>query len=215
MLRFTKREEIILLVIIITLVIGSGIIAVKYFTGTEAQKAFITDSGEKEAVQSKQKQHSESNKTDNILVQVGGEVNQPGVYKLSKGSRVFKLLDKAGGTTSKANLDQMNLVKELDDGEKIIVPHKVTAKELEEEKSGETAAVQQDDQQQVKENKINLNTASKQELKKLYRIGSVLADKIIKYRDQHGGFKEIVELKKVSRIGEQIFQHNKERLTVQ
>ncbi|MBM7623123.1 helix-hairpin-helix domain-containing protein [Sporohalobacter salinus] len=213
MFRFTKREEVILLVVIITLVIGSGIITVKYFTGKDTEEVFVADSLEKETVKSKtetskEEQKFANNKSDKILVQVGGEVNQPGVYKLREGSRVFRLLDKAKGTTSKANLDQMNLVKKLKDGEKIIVPKK----NIIEEKSDK---IKVNNEERTDENKINLNTASKKELKELYRVGSVLAERIIEYRNRHGGFKDITELKKVSRIGEKTFQNNKERLTVQ
>ncbi|ADL12125.1 helix-hairpin-helix domain-containing protein [Acetohalobium arabaticum] len=211
MLRFTKREEMILLVIIITLVIGSGIIAVNYFTDKKSEKAFVADNTAKKSVESKeekleQKQQSEDKELDEILVQVGGEINQPGVYKLREGSRIFQLLDKAGGITSKADLDQMNLVKELKDGEKIIVPKEVTTEKK--------TAIQGDNQKKTEQDKINLNTATKNELQQLYRIGPALSDRIIEYRNQHGGFNKISELKEVSRIGEKIFQENKERLTV-
>lgn len=101
----------------------------------------------------------------------------------------------------------MNLVKELKDGEKIIVPKAEKTEEKE-------TVVQEDNEKDTEQDKINLNTASKSELQQLYRIGSTLADRIIEYRNQRGGFDNISELKEVSRIGEKIFQENKEQLTV-
>lgn len=73
MFRFTKREEMILLVIIITLVIGSGVIAVNYFTDKESEKAFVAESDTQKAVEPKeekteQKQQSEAKEADEILV---------------------------------------------------------------------------------------------------------------------------------------------------
>jgi len=65
------------------------------------------------------------------------------------------------------------------------------------------------------EGKININTATKEELKTLDRIGDKLAERIIEYRQKHGPFKSIEEIKNVNGIGEKIFESIKDSITVQ
>lgn len=61
---------------------------------------------------------------------------------------------------------------------------------------------------------LNLNTANFEELSSLEMIGSTRAQAIINYRQQHGNFKSIEEIKNVYGIGDKIFEANKDRLTV-
>jgi len=219
MFRFTKKEEMILLVIIVTLILGSGIIGVKYLKGEEKKEGFVVDeaktqqsiakvlakkdNGEKELT-------SKNEKSEKILVQIGGAVEQPGVYKLKRGSRVYQLIEKAEGATDEADLDRINLVVELKDGEKVIIPNKARAGS----NKDTTLQLKSNFEASHQRNKININTASKKELQKLYRVGPVLAERIIKYRNQHGEFNQLKALKKVSGIGKKTFQRNKEQLTL-
>lgn len=62
--------------------------------------------------------------------------------------------------------------------------------------------------------KININTASKQQLMRLPGIGSVLAQRIIEYREKNGPFKAIEELLNVKGIGPKIFEKIKDRIRV-
>lgn len=65
-----------------------------------------------------------------------------------------------------------------------------------------------------KSNKININTASSEELQSLYRIGPSTAQKIIDYRETFGEFVSIEEIKEVSGIGDAIFNKIKDQITV-
>lgn len=222
MFRFTKKEETILLVIIITLVIGSGFIIANYLQERETEASFVaveadsqmevTDSSVKINEKQPRKRETKKGKQE-ILVQIGGEVRRPGVYKLQKGSRIFQVLKKAQGATANADLDRINLAKRLRDEEKVIIPHRPT-KASQVKNDGLKAVNSRAKSNQRQTKKINLNLASRSELKKLYRIGPALAQRIIEYRNQHGGFKKIAEIKKVSGIGEKTYQRNKEKLTI-
>ncbi|SJZ93515.1 helix-hairpin-helix domain-containing protein [Selenihalanaerobacter shriftii] len=216
MFKFTKKEEIILLVVIITLIIGSSLLIVKHVMNSDSEAKLTVN---KENVQSnlnqldnqdKQEQEEHKNNGDKILVQIGGAAKKPGVYKLREGSRIFQLLEKAEGPTSEADLDNINLAKEMIDGEKIIIP----SESMEESKENHEEIKDRSSIQDNQSNKINLNTASKKELQKLYRVGPVLSEKIIQYRNQHGGFDKIDEIKKVSGIGDSTYLRNKDRLAI-
>ena len=61
---------------------------------------------------------------------------------------------------------------------------------------------------------ININTASKEELKTLNGIGDVLADSIIEYREENGVFESIDDIKNVSRIGSKTFEKFRDKITV-
>lgn len=118
-----------------------------------------------------------------IVVQVDGEVRQPGVYRLPAGSRVADALRLAGGTRFSADSGSLNVARLLRDGERITVPprgHTPTP--------GGSAAV-------------NINAATAQELEALPGIGPVLAGRIIAYRARHGPFRRLEDLLQVQGIG--------------
>lgn len=134
-----------------------------------------------------------------IYVDVGGEVNYPGLYSLPEGSRVNDAIIIAGGATEKADLSEVNLAYILSDALKITIPKKEV--EIKKKKAIVSKSIN------ISSNnselgKININTASKEQLKTLYGIGDSTAEKIIKYREENGTFSDAEELKKVSGIGE-------------
>ena len=69
-------------------------------------------------------------------------------------------------------------------------------------------------QQNQKEKKININTATEQELESLKGIGPATAKNIIRYREEYGGFSSIEEIKNVKRIGDKIFEKIKADICV-
>ena len=109
-----------------------------------------------------------------IVVYITGEVNKPDVYSLAKDSRLVDLVEKAGGFTDKAYIDDLNLAQLLNDGEKIVV-------QSIENISEESLNVPQDAQTEEDEGMININTADKDKLDSLPGIGEKLADAIIAY----------------------------------
>ncbi len=140
---------------------------------------------------------SETN--DEIVVYISGEVNSPDVYTLPNGSRVVDLVELAGGVTDNANVNDINLSKKIKDEDHIHIPA-----------VGETTSTTSSNNGYP----ININTATKEQLKTLPNIGDVTADNIIKYREENNGFKNIEEIKNVSRIGDTMFQNLKDYIIV-
>ena len=145
---------------------------------------------------------------ETIKVYVTGEVKNQGVIELEQGSRIVDAIEKAGGQTEEANLKNVNLAYELEDGQKIYIPNKSEENTNEITDDGITGI-------DSKENDtININKADEKELQELNGIGESLASSIIKYREENGKFKNIEDLKNVPGIGESKFSNIKEKIKV-
>lgn len=146
---------------------------------------------EGEGTWSEQTAQSENNLENVCFVQVSGAVNHPGVYQLPVGSRVYQAIEKAGGLRDDACAKDFNQARVLTDGEMI---HVNTAEELEaEQSSGEG------------DDRVNINTATAEELTTLPGIGKTRAQTIIDYRESNGLFSAPEDLMKVSGIGESTY----------
>ncbi|WP_427017990.1 helix-hairpin-helix domain-containing protein [Pseudarthrobacter sp. P1] len=133
-----------------------------------------------------------------ILVHVAGAVARPGIVQLAPGSRVYQAIDAAGGMLPDAAPDALNLAAAVDDGARILVPTQAQAS------SGvpvpAAGAVVPGGA------KINLNTATAEQLAQLPRVGPVLAQRIVDWRTEHGKFNSIQELDAVSGIGAKMLE---------
>ena len=144
------------------------------------------------------------NKPKEIYVHIDGEVVNPGLYKLTTEDRVNDLLIIAGGATDKASLKDINLAKKLEDEMKIYIPSKED--NLTNEVSGQS-------ENSNSSGKINLNSASKDELKTLPGIGDTRADEIIRYRE-NTGFSKVEDIKNISGIGDKTYEKLKDLISV-
>ena len=142
-----------------------------------------------------------------IKVQIGGSVNQPGVYGLAKGSNVDDAIQAAGGPSATAKSDLINLATLLEDGQRIYIPG------MEDTPSSDLDQNQRSVELSLA-GVVNINTASQQELESLPGIGAVKAKAIIEYRTQNGYFLSIDDLVKVSGIGQSILNQVKDFITV-
>lgn len=150
---------------------------------------------------------AQASKSGRVCIDIKGAVKRPGVYHLRKGSRVEEAIAAAGGSTNQADLNQVNLAKELLDQQIIQIP-----------KIGEQLAQSASPSGSVSNgsdgDKVNLNTATKEDLTKIDGVGDKKADKILEYREQHGGFKSPDDLKNISGFGEKTVAKLRERLAV-
>ena len=133
-----------------------------------------------------------------ICAYVVGEVNSPGIFEVEDGTRVYQIIEMAGGTTEDADISRINLAKIVVDEEKINVPAKVVLEESEESNS----------------KMVNINSASVEKLSSLNGIGKSTAEKIVKYREENGYFNTIEEIMNVSGIGESKFNSIKDNIEV-
>lgn len=138
------------------------------------------------------------------FVHVCGAVAEPGVYELSDGQRVFEAVELAGGFTAEAADGYLNLAEPVQDGMKVWVPEKgeVSAEAALGDRTGSGPA------------KLNINTATKEELMTLRGIGEARAEDIIRYRQKRGGFDRIEDIMEVSGIKDAAFQKMKDDITV-
>lgn len=145
-----------------------------------------------------------------ILVHIEGEIAHPGVYRLSPDSRVQDAVQAAGGLTAQADTDSINLAGRLQDGQKIIIPARVTV----------VPAVPGTRQNTVpnvlptSDGRIDLNQATLEQLDRLPGIGENKARSIIEYREKNGPFKTTQDIMKVPGIGQGIYETVKELIFV-
>ncbi len=140
--------------------------------------------------------------TPEIMVDVAGAVNSPGVYSLPASSRVVDAIKAAGNTASGADLSEINLARVIKDGEQIYVNSAVAnSKGVRVSKT-------------VRSGPININRATAGELDSLDGIGPVIAKRIVEYRRVNGPFMSVEDLQKVSGIGGIKFAQFKEKIRV-
>lgn len=144
------------------------------------------------------------------VVYVCGAVNQPGVYTLPEGTRIYEAIAAAGGVKPEAAEESLNQADKVTDGERLYVP---TDEEL---KQGIAVnpVVGTNGADEAGQGKVNLNTAQKEELKTLPGIGDAKADSIISYRQTNGGFKSIEELMQIEGIKEGVFRKIEDKVTI-
>lgn len=128
----------------------------------------------------------EAGGNQDAVVHVAGAVQRPGVYRLPAGSRVTDAVRRAGGFARGASQDAINLAARLSDGQQVVVPGPGTA-------SAMTAGEQT--------GPISLGSATAEQLDQVDGLGPVTAQKIIEFRDRHGGLSSINQLDEVDGIG--------------
>ncbi len=141
---------------------------------------------------------------ERIYVHVCGQVLCPGVYELPEGSRLCEAIEAAGGMTETAADTYLNQAEILADGQQVYVP---TGDEV--SVSAETLPIQE-----TGDDKININTASREELMALTGIGEAKAAAIIRYREEKGSFQSTEELKEVEGIKDGVYNKVKDQIKV-
>lgn len=136
-----------------------------------------------------------------IAVHVCGQVKNAGVYTLAQGARVSDAIDAAGGLTKEAAGDFINQAQKLEDEQQVYVPSQEEAKESPKVVQQETNNVSHSENNGL----VNINQATKEELMTLPGIGEAKADMIITYREEHGKFASIEDIKNISGIKDGVF----------
>ena len=205
-----KKQKIIVVVLIIIMCIVIG-----YYIISKTEKYDYSDI-EKISNIIEEDQEVDDNIIENkIVIHITGEVEEEGVIELEKGARISDAIEEAGGTTEEADLSNVNLAYSLSDGQKVKIPN-INEKDEEiiviEEKAGDNIIIEGN---KSKEEKININKAAQTEIETLPGIAPSTALKIITYRNEHGKFKNIEDIKNVSGIGDSKFENIKEYICIE
>jgi competence protein ComEA len=143
-----------------------------------------------------------------VYVHVAGAVRRPGLVRVAAGSRVAAAVARAGGPLPKADLSGVNLAAQVEDGQQVVVPAAgalpaATAAPGTASAPGAASAPGL---------KPSLGSATVEQLDEIDGIGPTLAERIVAYRTENGGFGSVDELKEVEGIGEKRFETLREAL---
>ena len=176
----------------------------------------------------------------NVIVDIKGYVANPGVYELSSDKRIIDVINMAGGLLEDANTDYINLSKKVTDEMIIVIYSNnevekykktsdkiiyieyecvcpdnindacITDKDTVNTTTNSESTKNELDSEDIKDNKISINTATVNELMTLNGIGESKAKAIIKYREENGPFEKIEDIKNVSGIGDSAYEKIKD-----
>lgn len=186
-------------VLIMTVLIGAILVSCK-----KAEMVLVEESEESEEFQSEDQEKTTKAGQDiaYCYVYLCGEVNVPGVYAVPEGTRLYEVLELAGGFSLTADQTRINIAICVTDGQQVYIPS------IEETK-------QQDAEAGINsEGKVNINYATQEELCTLPGIGEARACEIITYREENGAFKSVEEIKLVSGIKDGLYQKIKGYIVV-
>jgi competence protein ComEA len=186
-----KRQQLVLAIILLT----SLLIGISYKNGQNNAYKIV----ERYTQEVPPTSYNKNNITTKLItVHLSGEIINPGLYQVAQGTKTHQLIKLAGGATSAANLQKINLAKILKDGQKINLS---SSKKLKQKKRTNTTLLS-------KSHIININTANSKNLQRLLGVGPQLAKRILEYRTINGPFKSKGDIKKVKGIGKKLLQKN-------
>lgn len=222
-----KKRKILLIIVISIITFGISYYAYE----TKSNEEFDVDEQNLEVEENNETEDLSEETSEKIVVHVSGAVNQEGIVELDEKARVADAIEKAGGVTENAYMKDVNLAEVLEDGMKIYIP---TKEEVNNQNQGEntnyisagTTSLANNTNSSTKNSgesktgasnvkgKVNINTASLEELDTLPGIGESTANKIINYRKENGKFKSIEEIKEVSGIGDSKYEKIKDLIEI-
>lgn len=203
MFNFTKKQQYALIFILFIILFIMGLmIYQKYKIDTSIYIEKQTE--EETAIDKLSKLNGTNRSSEEIKVYVTGAVRNPGVYTMLDTERIQDALNKAGGILEDADITNINLAEKVRDEQMIRVFKKG------EINTGNILSKSS----YIKESKININTATKEELQTLPGIGPATSEKIIDFRQNKGKFKKIEDIMNVPRIGPKLFDQIKDKITV-
>ncbi len=212
MLNLDKKQQLVFLILMLVIIVETGFIMADrlfppLFSDNTGMELEIPVGDPPDEYGEEEKNSAEEEAEEPIKVYVTGQVKKQGVVTLPPGSRWEDAVNAAGGLTDQADSLRINLAKKVSDGEALYIP-KIGDEDI------PSIASSNSDGSGGGKQKINLNTADANTLDQLPGIGPSRAQKIIEYREENGPFKAIEDIKKITGIGEKIFENLKDDITV-
>jgi len=187
-LNLTKEQQLILIGLIVSIVVGLGVTGFRQLSGGASQAIVIEGGGKVDS----------SASAPPIVVHLSGAVRREGVYRLKPGDRLLDLLALSGGALASADLSAINLAEPVKDGAKLFVPAK------------QSAVVDPP----VRTARININSANAEQLDSLPGIGRSTAEKIVEYRQKNGPFARLEQIMEIPRFGKAKYERIKGQITL-
>ncbi|MFW2490000.1 helix-hairpin-helix domain-containing protein [Clostridium chromiireducens] len=222
-----NKKRIGIFVILGIIVIAASIIYIKSgfkeLKKNDTESIFVDDTDTISSLANKNSKETKDNndkmnnkeisipiKDKNIVVEIKGEVKKPDVYTLDENSIIKDLIEMAGGLTENADVSNINRAKKLQNHELVYIANK-NERDIEVKSVGPSTDVAN---KESANQKVNINSATLEELKTLNGIGDSKAKSIIEYREQNGNFKSIEDIKNVTGIGEKMYQRIMEQIEI-
>ncbi|MGE6548186.1 helix-hairpin-helix domain-containing protein [Bacillus mycoides] len=187
----------------LVIIIGTLIFLFFWKTNQQTERSLITTEVQVKDVEKKSKPKVLDTKEQKkiIIIDVKGAVFKEGVYEMKEGDRVKEAVEKAGGLLPDADVKKVNLAQMVQDQMLLYVPNK-------------NEPVQEGATFSKSEGKVQINTASKEQLEKITGIGSRKAESILKYREEHGPFQKIEDLLEIDGIGAKSLEKIKDQIII-
>ncbi|MGL5348104.1 MAG: helix-hairpin-helix domain-containing protein [Peptostreptococcaceae bacterium] len=203
----SKKGKIIIFILIVFI----GVASIIYNLNDNINENIYVVSQNEEIKKDSNIEDLEYEKSNNITkksitIFISGEVNNPGVVTIEGDKRLSDAVEQLGGATVDADLNKINLAMKIEDEKHYIIPKKGEILDINIEGGGSIDS---------NNSKININSASIDELDTLPGVGEATANKIVSYRDENGKFKSIEEIKNVNGIGDKKFLELKDKIIVE
>ncbi len=226
MFKLSRSEQLIILFLVGVILVGSAVAGMRKYLESKEREHLVTAESVAQSLQSKEEPLV---RPKEIIIHITGAVNRPGVYQFKKGARVIEAIKAAGGAKKGALLDILNLAKPMEDGSRIVVPRKFDIKAFRrkllsygpehvyttEELKLAYGKFEEGEKEKKKEKtetgKININTATKEELQTLSGIGPKRAEAIIANRP----YSSPEEVTKIHGFGPKTYEVLKDKITVE
>ncbi len=209
---FRDRKTLIKILSIVLILLTALVFRMHY----SAAESTSVDAADTETAVSEKAGEAEDSLevSEEIFVDIGGAVEKPGVYGVEPETRLYELIEMAGGLRDDADTNSVNQAAFVEDGQKIIIPVRSESQETAENGSIPDNSVSSvSDTAGNSSGFVNINTAGKEELMTLNGIGDVLADRIIEYR-KSSIFKKKEDIMSVNGIGASKFDKIKDQIII-
>lgn len=210
-----KNKKIIIFTIITVVICIVGGIKIFQNSNDTRYEVSQTEKIEKEeGGDIKKEDNSKVNNTE-VTVYISGAVKNSGVVTMTSEDRLSDAIKVVGGVVEGADMNMINLAEKLVDGKHYIIP-KVGEQIPTDINANQTqsSSNRTNTSSQGSNSLVNINTATIEELDTLPGVGEATANKIINYREENGGFKNIEDIKNVKGIGDKKFEDLKDNICV-
>ena len=225
-MEFLKKNILICIIAIITIISGIYfMIEQKTSQNNIVIENTNLEENDDEIIETKKDNKIEDDtiEENKIYVYVTGEIKNNGIVILNNGARISDAIEAAGGLTENADISEINMVYELQDGIKLSIPNKQQIEENEKfnyiitnsnDNQNEETIIKNTSENKENNDLININNATQTELETLPGIGPSLALNIINYRKENGRFSSIDEIKNVKGIGDSKYENIKRYICI-